>query len=328
MKKDIHILIGGKMEPFDKEDTKFQLRIRDLIDIPEEILKQDIVIFHCPYDLKFLDRLNKPSILYNHLGGRQNTFMFDTILREGTSDRYKKIILRKDHDWVLKKHNELFKKADVILSNSNFIRSMTLKYIGVDSFVCYPPVDIKKFKLPKNIPIRNYFLSVQRYHWQKRIDIQIEAFRGIKENLILIYNSKNGIPYELKRMTEDMNNIQILERVNDKELLKLYQNAKATIQTGYLEDFGLIPVESMACGTPNIVVDEAGFKETVNRTELGIRIKEPYVQNLRKAILNIKEYNSKILKKEAEKYSMERFKKEMKQYIKLAVERHDKKNQF
>ena len=75
---------------------------------------------------------------------------------------------------------------------------------------------------------------------------------------------------------------------------------------------------------PVIVVDEGGFRETIHSPKLGIRIKPPYIQNLRKAVkeFDIKRYNPKVLRKEAEKYSMERFKKEMEKYLKLAIERH------
>lgn len=328
------------MEPFDKEDTEFQLKLRGFTDIPKELEEQDVIIFHCPYDLVYLERLDKPSIMYNHRAARPHTFMFDKILEEGGVNRYRKLILKKDIEWVRQKHIELYKKADVILSNSKFIQQQFKKFFGLNSFVVYPPVDLDKFDSLLNFaksvvgvvgwnivkPTRDYFLSVQRVHWQKRIDIQIEAFRDLKEKLIILCGSGNGINYELKRLVEDCPNIEIKERVNDKELIYLYQNAKAVIQTGYYEDFGLVPVEAMACGTPNIVVDEAGFKETVNRSELGIRIKPPYIRNLRKSVINFEswKYNAGNLREEAEKYNMERFKTEMEKYINLAVKKHEK----
>ena len=73
-----------------------------------------------------------------------------------------------------------------------------------------------------------------------------------------------------------------------------------------------------------IVVDEGGFKETVHSKTLGIRIKPPYVENLRKAVVDFdsSRYDPEFLRKEAEKYGLERFKKQMEKYVKLAVERH------
>ena len=100
------------------------------------------------------------------------------------------------------------------------------------------------------------------------------------------------------------------------------------IHTAYYEDFGLTVPEAMACGTPVIAVDEGGFRETVCN-QVGIRIKKPYVKNFRRTIKNfdIDKFKTKILRKEAEKYSYDRFKKEMEYYIKLAVEKHAKRLQ-
>jgi glycosyltransferase involved in cell wall biosynthesis len=102
------------------------------------------------------------------------------------------------------------------------------------------------------------------------------------------------------------------------------QNAKAVIQTGWFEDFGLVPVEALACGTPVIVVDEGGFVETVHSPELGTRIKKPYVKSLREAVKSFDSaaYDTQTLRLEAEKYSEERFAEQMREMCILAVEHH------
>ena len=77
-----------------------------------------------------------------------------------------------------------------------------------------------------------------------------------------------------------------------------------------------------------IVVDEGGFKETVHSSSFGVRIKPPYAQSLRKAIktFDSSQYDPDVLRKEAENYSLDRFKKEMQKYVKLAVKRHALRN--
>jgi len=311
------------VEPFTKDEWDCQVKLRRVISIPEELLDKDVLIFHCPFDLVILERLNKPSIFYNHRSARPYTFMFKEILKH--IEPMRRRVLIKDDKYIIEQHKYLYSLADVILSNSKFTKGIMKRVFGFDSYVCYPPVDLKKFK-PAKRPRRDFFFSVQRVNWQKRIELQVDAFKGLNENLIIAGGPLEGFDYNLKRICEDIPNVKYIGGISDRELVWYIQNAKAVIQTGYYEDFGLVPVEAFACGTPAIVVDEGGFKETVNNPRLGIRVKKPYVENLRKAIkeFNIDNYDTKVLRKEAEKYSEDRFKREMEYYIKLAIKKHER----
>ncbi len=308
------------MALFSKAGLQHELALRRYIyPIPAEFVEQDVIIFDCVFDLAFLDKLDKPSILYDHLGSRPDTFMHKEIVKR-IPDPLEVLAEEKDHKWKLKAVKELYSKPDVILCNSRFIQNMLKQHFNVEAFVVNPPVDLEKFH-PISNPTRDYFLSAQRMHWQKRVEIQVEAFTGLEEKLLIV----GGNSEVLKYVVEDLSNITYLGRVKDEKLVSLMQNAKATIQTGFKEDFGLVPVESMACGTPCIVVDEGGFKETVHSPQLGIRIKPPYIENLRKAVQDFdsKKYDWKVLRKEAERYGLSRFKGEMEKYIRLAVEVHN-----
>jgi len=314
------------METYDKESIELALSVRTLLGNHKKLSESDVIIFHCPLDLTFLDIIDKPSIYYNHRSGRPTTFMFNETMR--MIEPIRREVLKRDRELVNNKLKQLHHKPDVILSNSKFTRRMLKKYFGVDSFVVYPPVDLNHFKPTSSQPNRDYFLSVQRINWQKRITTQIEAFKGLKEKLWIVGGiGDKRANSNLLRLVEDCDNIEVLGDVQEKDLPKLYTHAKATVQTGYYEDFGLVPIESMACGTPCIVVDEGGFKETVHDEQLGVRIKKPYVENLRKAVKtwDCNKYDSAVLRKEAEKYSLERFKKEMEKYVKLAVDKHAKR---
>lgn len=311
------------MEIYDKESIELALSVRTLLGNHKELSESDVIIFHCPLDLKLLDIIDKPSIFYNHRSGRPTTFMFQEIT--SLVEPIKRTVLIKDRKWVNNKLKELYQKPNVIVSNSKFTQSMLRKFFGVNSFVVYPPVDLHHFKPTSKNPSRSYFLSVQRTHWQKRITLQIEAFKDLKEKLKIVGDLNADRPNpDLVKLTEDHENIEVLGPVEEDDLPELYTHAKATIQTGFKEDFGLVPIESMACGTPVICVDEGGFRETVHSPELGVRIKPPYVKSLRKAVQNFDRgrYDSKVLRKEAEKYGFQRFKREMENYVKLAVKRH------
>lgn len=312
-------------EPWTKDEIRLSLLIRELFPIPNEILDQDVIILDCPLDLIYLNRIDKPSIYYNHRSARPDTFMHDIIIKH--ADPLRALAAEKDRQWKLQKLKELYSKPDVILSNSAFTQSMLKRYFNVDSYVVHPPVDLKKFR-PCTKPTRDFFLSVQRVHWQKRIETQIRAFMGLKEKLIIVGGGETEGSRKseiLDYVVKDIPNIDYLGRVKEQKLVDLLQNAKATIQTGFKEDFGLVPIESMACGTPVIAVDEGGFKETIHSPELGVRIRPPYVENLRKTAQDFdsSKYDPAFLRKEAEKYSLKRFRREMEKYIQLAVEIHN-----
>jgi len=308
-------------EPFDRTAWDYQIRMRKMIEIPKELKKLDCIIFHCPHDLVFLERLDKPSIFYNHRSARPYTFMFKWILKH--IEPMRKAVLIKDDPYIIEQHKYLYSLVDVILSNSKFTQRIMRKVFGFKSYVCYPSIDLKFFKPAKNSK-RSFFFSIQRINWQKRVELQVEAFKDLDETLIIAGGPLEGYDYNLKRLCEDVPNVKYIGGITDRQARWYMQNAKAVIQTGYYEDFGLVPVESLACGTPAIVMDEGGFKETIHSSKLGIRIKRPYIENLKNAIKNfdVEKYKPQVLRKEAEKYSYERFEKEMKYYIKLAIDKH------
>jgi len=311
------------LEPFTKDEWDFQIKVRRVLEIPEELKSLDVIIFHCPLDLVILERLDKPAIFYNHRSARPYTFMFKEILKH--VEPMRKAVLIKDDSYIIEQHKYLYSLPDVILSNSKFTKRIMKRIFGVDSFVCYPLVDVNKFKPGKN-PSRDFFFSVQRIHWQKRVDLQIEVFKGLKEKLIIAGGPANGFDYNVKRLCEDVPNVEYVGRISDREVVKYMQNAKAVIQTAFYEDFGLVPVEAMACSTPVIVVDEGGYRETVNDA-VGVRVRKPYIQNLRKVIVgfDIDKFDLKVVRRQAEQFSCQRFKREMEKYIELAVEIHERR---
>ena len=212
------------IEPFTKDEWNFQLKLRRVCDIPEELKKLDCIIFHCPFDLVYLERLDKPSIFYNHRSARPYTFMFKEIIKH--IEPMRKAVLIKDDSYIIEQHKYLYSLADVIVSNSRFTQTIMKRIFGIDSFVSYPPVDTKKFKPAKN-PSRDFFFSVQRINWQKRVDLQIEIFKGLKdEKLIIAGGPLEDYDYNVKRLCEDLPNVEYVGGITDRQVIKYMQNAK------------------------------------------------------------------------------------------------------
>ena len=66
--------------------------------------------------------------------------------------------------------------------------------------------------------------------------------------------------------------MEILSLIKDDELTLLYNKAELVVYSPYLEPFGLVPLESMACGTPVVAVKEGGVRETVIHKKTGLLI--------------------------------------------------------
>lgn len=187
-------------------------------------------------------------------------------------------------------------QVDYFIANSQETRRRVQKFYRRESIVIYPPILINfknpnhKSSLPEcfeakqadrqNLKSKSYYLSVGRLAWAKRVDLIIEACNKLHRPLIIV-----GIGNEyaaLKRIAGPT--VKFLGSVTDEELDRLYAHATALIYTALDEDFGMVPVEAMARGTPVIGLAQGGVKETVVDGKTGVVFSKPEVSNLIKSI--------------------------------------------
>jgi glycosyltransferase involved in cell wall biosynthesis len=234
--------------------------------------------------------------------------MFEQIVK--FFDPLVQLRLREENKRILEEQKQLYKTAHRIVSNSNFTNEQLWKYFELKSDVVYPPVNVNYFR-NKDSHKRKFFLSVQRIHWQKRIDLQLEVFKRLPNEKLVIVGEPAG---ELKRTVEilKLRNVKVLGFVPKHRLRKLYSQAKAVVQTGFYEDFGIVPIEALAAGTPSIVVNEGGFRETINE-DVGIRVEKPYIENFVEVIKSFEyeNYRKRTLQDHARQFGFEEFKRKM-----------------
>ena len=111
--------------------------------------------------------------------------------------------------------------------------------------------------------------------------------------------------------------VEFLDEVTDKEKWELYRGAKAFIFPSEFEDFGIMPVEAMAVGTPVIALRSGGVRESIIEGKTGVFFDEPEVDSLVKAIKRFEKMKIKPQDciNQAKKFSKERFKREIEQFI-------------
>lgn len=168
--------------------------------------------------------------------------------------------------WLQPRYEAAVRNMDVVLANSQNVRRRLKTYVGVDAQVVYPPVDIDAYGWRAD---NGYFLSTARLEPLKRVDCLIRAFKKMPEQMLVVASGGSELE-KLRQLAADAPNIHFTGWLGDDALMRLINEARATLYVPVDEDFGMSPVESMAAGKPVIGTAEGGLLETVVDGETGI----------------------------------------------------------
>jgi glycosyltransferase involved in cell wall biosynthesis len=151
-------------------------------------------------------------------------------------------------------------------ANSGEVRSRINRFWRRDAVVIHPPVDTDFFT-PTGTPDRDYLLGVGRWVPYKRFDLMIDVADAARMPLVLAgLGPEEG---RLRRRAADAGvPVTFVTRPDRHRLRALYGNARALLYPAH-EDFGIIPVEAQACGTPVLGLRRGGLLETVVDGETG-----------------------------------------------------------
>ena len=178
--------------------------------------------------------------------------------------------------------------VDVFVANSVFVAKRIKRIYARGATVVYPPVDVEFYSKTAGIapvnPIYSdapYYLYAGELNAYKRPDLAIAACRRMGRRLVVVGNGK--MRESLMRRHGGDGNVFFLGRISDEELRVAYANAKALLFPG-VEDFGIVPVEAQAAGTPVVAFGEGGVLETVLPGKTGIFFTRPTIDSLCRAI--------------------------------------------
>jgi glycosyltransferase involved in cell wall biosynthesis len=143
------------------------------------------------------------------------------------------------------------------IANSQVVRQRIRDCYGRDAVVINPPADTN-FYCPADVPRENYYLILSAFAPYKRLDLAIEACRKLGKKLVVIGSGQD----EKKLRSLADGNVQFLGWQPDEVLRDHLRRCKALLFPGE-EDFGIVPVEAQACGTPVIAFGRGGATETV-----------------------------------------------------------------
>lgn len=201
-------------------------------------------------------------------------------------------------------------RVDFYIAISEEVRRRIRKYYRREATVIHPPIDASRFKV--SVQDDGYFVVLSRLLPYKRIDIAIEAFNRLKLPLKIIGDGRDL--ERLKKMAGPT--VEFLGRIPDDEMYKCLSACRALIFPG-LEDFGLAPVEAMACGKPVIAFAGGGALETVNDGVTGVFFYEQTPEAVAEAVSRFDpdRFDPYEIRKHAELFDVSVFKKQISTFV-------------
>ena len=161
---------------------------------------------------------------------------------------------------------------------SKHVQARIQRFYGRESDLVYPPVDTH-FYTPGTEPREEFDLIVSALVPYKRVDLAVRAYTERGWNLRVV-----GVGGDLERLRSVAGpTVQLLEWQTRDAIHELYRRCQHLIFPGE-EDFGIVPLEAQACGTPVIAFARGGALETVIANETGVFFETQSVPDLMDAV--------------------------------------------
>lgn len=208
-------------------------------------------------------------------------------------------------------------RVDEFVANSETTRARIAKHYGRTSRVVHPPIDLSRFSPGARTPDAEggYYLVASRLVPYKRVDLAVAATAALGRKLVVV-GAGPGI--------RDVQAPHVVYRghVSDAELLALMRGARAMIFPAF-EDFGMAPVEMMACGKPVVAYAAGGALETVVEGVTGVFAEEQTPEAFAAAIARLEtlRFDPQRIRDHAERFSQERFIATMRELVQDGYER-------
>jgi glycosyltransferase involved in cell wall biosynthesis len=200
---------------------------------------------------------------------------------------------------------------------SDHVRKRILRHYGREAEIVFPPVDAERFQL--SLKDEDYYLIVSALVPYKRVDLAIQTFNKNGARLIVVGKG----PDEAKLQRAANSTIEFVGWKSDDELARLYAGCKALVFPGE-EDFGIVPLEAMACGKPVIAYGKGGILETVQDGISGVFFPEQSVEALEEALTRAgsTHFDPQKIRERALQFSRVIYKDKMRKLIAQKIEAH------
>jgi glycosyltransferase involved in cell wall biosynthesis len=244
----------------------------------------------------------------------QHQYLKESGLNKGLKSFFAKYFLHKLRLWDQRTANGV----DHFIANSQFIARRIWKTYRREAAVIYPPLNHTIFT--PLAPKEDFYLAASRLVPYKKMDLIVESFARMPDKKLVVIGDG---PDLAKVKAAAKSNVQVLGFQPDDAMVSYMQRAKALIFAAE-EDFGLVPIEAQACGTPVIAYGKGGVLETVHGLDheqpTGLFFNEQSVESICNAVSAFEKNQDKFLVencvKNAAQFTPDQFREKIKQYVK------------
>ncbi len=204
-------------------------------------------------------------------------------------------------------------RVDAFAANSRHVARRIWKTYRRKARVIYPPVDTERFTLYEDK--EPFYLAMSRLVEYKRMDLIVEAFNQMPDKELLVI----GDGPELDRLDDLAGpNVSLLGRQPNEAVEYYMQRARALVFAAE-EDFGIVPVEAQACGTPVIAYGKGGALETVVPGTTGLFFQPQSADALVDAVQQFAKTRDQFvpgrIREHAEQFAVSRFRRELAEWV-------------
>ena len=272
-------------------------------------------------------RPDQPHLCYCHSPMRYAWDMREEYLREAGIDKgvrgwLARSILERLRRWDLRNSTGVSQ----FIANSGFIAERIRLSYGRDAVLIYPPVDTEYFTPGSTKD--EFYLAASRFVPYKRMNLIVQAFSRMPEKRLVVIG--DGPQYETARANAGPN-VEFLG-YQPRDVMRDYLRRARAFVFAAKEDFGILPVEAQACGTPVIAFGAGGALETVRglgfcgvESPTGIFFVEQTVESLIAAMAEFEKQKAVFLpencRKNAMRFTAAEFRRQFAAQVDLLLEK-------
>ena len=227
----------------------------------------------------------------------------------------KKIFVQLTLKYIRKWDIQTLPRVNYFIANSKFVQERIQRTYKRESEVIYPPVDTEMFTLYEKK--EEYYLTASRLVPYKKTRLIVEAFNKMPDKKLVVIG--DGEDYEnIKKIAQA--NINVLGYQEKDVMIGYMQKAKAFVYAA-VEDFGIVPIEAMSCGTPVIALNKGGTAETVVDGLSGVLFEQQTTADIVSAVEKFERgnFDARQISQSVALFSLKRFQKEIQRFIKKVV---------